>query len=112
MSKTISIFGTDVDHFCCYGDTLSELDCSNPKFHLQSEDGEMMVVGHFGNGIPGGKGTWIIGVTLVRPGIPIPSWPMRFETAPVPHNSSAKSFSPILRIEAPDDVQVTPRCFP
>ena len=44
-------------------------------------------------------GCWVVGVQQLEEDVPLPGWPIRFETAP-------NGYSPLLLIDAPDDVTV------
>ena len=106
--KKLKFYGVSDDLFEMDGDLSEEIGCydSGAAYHLKAADGEMIVFGHYApKPTPGA--TWVIGVTLVEEGISLPTWPMRFETAGPNGYPNPQSYSPVLVIEAPDDVVVT-----
>jgi hypothetical protein len=72
---------------------------------LKAKDGELLVFAQYApEKIPGP--TWVIGVTMIDEGKAIPPWTMHFENAPPSGFPDPRSYSPMLVIEAPDDVIV------
>lgn len=106
MAKILKFYGASDDCFECDGDITEEQDdCAQGRvmaYRLHSahavHGGVMIVTAQYAPKlIPGA--CWVIGVTLDDEDVPLPPWPMRWETA-------ERAYSPMLVIEAPDDVDV------
>lgn len=111
MAKTLKFYGCSDDLFECDcpedGKLSEEQDnCASGSvmaYRLHSNHaingGVMLVTAHYApKGIPGA--CWIIGVTLDDEDVPLPNWPMRWEMP-------ERAYSPMLVVEAPDDVDVS-----
>lgn len=104
--KTLKFYGASDDLFECDGDITEEQDdCAAGRvmaYRLHSahavNGGAMIVTAQY-SAKPVDFGCWAIGVTLDNEDVPLPPWPMRWETA-------ERAYSPMLVIEAPDDVDV------
>ena len=103
--KEIRVQGNSDDTFgCYYGDHTGDDhdDCATGKlmaFSIKSGDEGLIVTGRY-SPEPIDNGTWNIGVALLAEDVPFPAWPMRFVI-------SELGYSPVLIIEAPDDVVCT-----
>jgi len=104
--KTLKFYGSSDDLFELDGDLQEEQDnCANGKTMAYG-----LFSGGFGQLIVTAQyapeclldGVWTIGVALWAEGRKLPGWDMRFENGEETH-------SPMLVIEAPDDVTV--KCF-
>lgn len=105
--KRLTFTGYSDDTFACDGPAIDvDYDtCASGKpvtMRVQSvaDDESLLVVGQYA---PGACAGWLIGVAPDEgddSDDPMPPWPMRYEPNPnVP-------YSPLLVIDAPDDVQV------
>lgn len=104
--KTLKFVGYSDDTFACTGPGI-DVDkdtCASGKpvtmlVASASHAGGIIVVGQYA---PGHADGWLIGVSNRDPShddVPIPAWPIRIER-------SERGYSPMLLIEAPDDVKV------
>lgn len=92
-------------------DTFGELttgidhdNCANGRpmlFKVCSGDEGLIVHGQYNNLTwpNSAPGCWMIGVQQLEEDVPLPAWPMRFETG-------KSGYTPTLIIEAPDDVEI------
>ncbi len=98
---TIKFYGSSDDLFECEADNgfREEVGCydSHAIYRLDHEEGRLLVAGYYA---PGGRAaTWLIGVAPVDEGMPIPDWPMKFQTK--------HEYSAALIVEAPDGVTIS-----
>lgn len=105
--KRLRFYGASDDLFECDGDLREEINCYDKGaiYHLKSTQGEMIVYGIYApKGTPGAS--WVVGVALVDEGIPLPDWPMRLVTGEPSGYPNPQPYSPMLLIDAPDDVAI------
>ena len=98
--------GNSDDTFGEYGFTKDDYDCCASGALIvyrvtEKDSGGLNVVGQYaGRDWPDEcPGCWLIGIQQVEEDVPIPEWPMRFETAD-------NGYSPRLIIEAPEGVEI------
>lgn len=106
--KTLKFWGASDDLFEMGGDIDGEIGCYNngASYLLSAESGRMIVYGIYApDSTPGAS--WVVGVALVEEGVDLPAWPTRFVTAPPAGYPDPKSYSPLLLVDVPDDIQVT-----
>ena len=106
--KTLKFYGASDDLFEMDGELQEEIGCfrHGAAYHLKASDGEMIVYGLYAPKETKGA-SWVVGVSLVDEGIPLPPWPMRYETGPANGYPDPQPYSPMLIIETPDDVSVS-----
>lgn len=98
--RTLRFFGASDDCFEVEGFRKGEPDEVNcwedvAIISVRAPSGEALIVtGEFDQA---NTGTWTIGITNYNEDTPIPAWPIRFE-------NGRASYSPVLVLEAPDDV--------
>ena len=100
MTNVLSFEGYSDDAFACAGLNIDvyKNTCASDKpvyMRVEASDGAMIVRGQYTDGPCGG---WSIGVSPIGEQH-IPAWPMRFAL-------SDRPYSPMLIVEAPDDVKV------
>lgn len=108
--KPLIFRGYSDDTFGEYGRTNDDYDNSANgdlivfKVHVPNAlDLGLYVWGHYSPKGGPQTGCWVIGVQQLDEGIPLPSWPMRFET----HKEGDRIYySPNLIIDAPGNVVV------
>ena len=98
--KNIEVRGHSDDTFMVYGDGIDcdHDDCAAGKtrvVQLQGEGGRMLVLGRYGSTL---DGVWFVGIAQVKEDDRFPDWPMTW---------SFEGYSPVLRIQAPDDIVAT-----
>lgn len=101
MSKTLRFYGSSDDNFEIEGairDEISKFDHHGLQFKLSSSEGQILIVGNYGESAPGA--VWTIGIAPVDEDIPIPAWAVKFRLA-------ENGYSTELEIEVPDDTVVT-----
>lgn len=90
-------FGWEADSG--YGD---EIGCYGTpgwfKAQVPNGDGLMVFAHYTPKGCP--DGTWVLGVTLLAENRPLPDWPISYATA-------ENGYSPVLVVDAPEDVAIT-----
>lgn len=100
--KTLKFEGGSDDTFGEYGVTQDEIDNCSRNLPIQcvvsSKEGSLVVVGHYH--IHPADGCWTIGISLLKEGEPLPSWPTRF-------TMGGCNYSPTLEIDVPDDFKLT-----
>jgi len=97
-----------------FGDSTTGMDhdnCANGRpivFRATSGNYGLFVFGTydcqrhiFPDSLPG---CWMIGIQQINEDVPIPDWNIRFENST--RNRSGCGYSPILTIDAPDDVKI------
>ena len=100
--------GHSDDTFGEYNHTKDDYDCCGSGamivFSVTDESEGLNVVGQYANASWPDEcpACWMIGVQPIEEDVPIPNWPMRFETA-------KNGYSPRLVIDAPSGVVV--RCM-
>ncbi|MDD3029851.1 MAG: hypothetical protein PHS57_06200 [Alphaproteobacteria bacterium] len=86
---------------CDVSDEYNAYDCPGwLEVKTPSGDGLMVFAHYAPNGFP--DGTWVLGVTLLAEDHPLPDWPISYATA-------ENGYSPVLIIDAPEDVIVSER---
>lgn len=102
--RELRFYGQSDDLIECYdGDKhVLEVDAWNKASGFvitdPSTSEEMVVMGAYSiNNFP--HSCWLLGVSNVREGEPVPDWPVRYETA-------ENGYSPVLIIEAPNRAMV------
>lgn len=110
--KTLKFYGVSDDIFACEciggGASLNrEAGCftEGAAYLLKAGDGQMAVFAQYALP-PLMFGSWSIGISLAAEGIPLPSWPMRIETAEANGYPTPRVYSPVIIIECPDDISV------
>ena len=103
LTKTLKFEGYSDDTFGEYGVTNEDVDnCAslNPIQCLIEAEGEkLLVVGQYAKGHINGS-CWVIGVSRVDEGTPLPNWPIRLVNGECP-------YSPTLEIDVPSDFALT-----
>ncbi|HBL5329214.1 TPA: hypothetical protein LR339_000952 [Enterobacter hormaechei] len=92
--KELRFYGASDDLFECEGAIREEIDCFNKPgiYHLKSADGEMQVVGYYLD-----SGLWSVGISQIAEDVPLPAWPVQYQV-------HERGYSPMLTIQAPDDI--------
>lgn len=107
--KLLKFYGASDDLFEMVGDLEEEIGCydEGAAYLLRSPGGDGLIVfaQYAPNPTPGAS--WMLGVALIDEGVRLPDWPVRLITAPVSGYPDPRPYSPMLEIEAPDDVVVT-----
>ncbi len=101
MSKILRFSGSSDDNFEIEGalrDEISKFDHHGLQFKLSSSEGQLLVVGIYGESAPGA--VWTVGIAPVEEDVPIPEWPVKVRLA-------ENGYSTELEIEVPDDTFVT-----
>jgi len=107
-TKTLRWYGSSDDTFGYEIGTTGIGDdhdnCANGSlmmFRVESSDGSdgLIVTGQYAPE-PTPDGTWVVGITLLAEDLPLPNWPMHWETGDL-------GYSPMLVMEVPDDVIIT-----
>lgn len=106
--KRLKFYGVSDDLFEMDGDIREEIGCyeKGGVYHLKAADGEMIVYGEYAPN-PTKGASWMIGVALVDEGIQLPPWKIHYMTGDPDGYPDPQSYTPMLVIEAPDDVTVT-----
>ncbi len=105
--KVLKFYGVSDDLFEMEGDIADEIGCYDrgASYLLEAESGSMIVYAIYAP--PCIKGaTWVIGIALKDEGVSLPDWNIKYETAPANGYPDPQPYSPMLIIEAPNDVRV------
>lgn len=105
--KILKFYGVSDDLFEMEGDMENEIGCydKGAAYLLEAESGSMIVYAYYAPNCIHST-SWVIGVALKDEGIPLPDWNIKYETASANGYPDPQPYSPMLIIEAPDDVRV------
>jgi hypothetical protein len=104
--KTLKFYGTSDDLFECDGGVSEEL-CDNASgktmtFHVRTETEGLLVTAKYMR-----NACWSIGLAQTDEGAAFPAWPISIGLADPSGYPDPRSYSTLITIEAPDDVQVS-----